>query len=148
MKEDIMRGFEREDATRETLALDDIGRCFRASGAIRQATVAGVVRTLRDKVSPACKTQDKCAGALRRALQGLDNLKVDWLVAACPVRLTPDLLVGGWEKLGTCADCSAMVKRRSRKERAALWARLPEFMGVDVPGWAEDDADAPQANAS
>ncbi|KAM5537289.1 hypothetical protein V8D89_009019 [Ganoderma adspersum] len=146
MKEDIMQGFEREDGTRETLALDDIGRCFRASGGIRQATIAAVVRTLRDKACTACKTQDKCIGALRRALQGLD--KVHWLMTYCPIRLAPDHLLEGQAKLGTCADCTSMVKRRSRRERAALWARLPEFMEVDVPGWAGDDADAPQGKTS
>ncbi|PIL26269.1 hypothetical protein GSI_12025 [Ganoderma sinense ZZ0214-1] len=137
MKEDIMEGFGCADGTRETLALDDIGRCFRASAAIRQATVAGVVRTLRDKACQACKTQNKCADALRRALQGLD--RVERLLTRCPIRLMPDdLLSDGQAKLGTCADCTAMVKRRSRKERTMLWARLPGLLGVEVPGWPEE----------
>ncbi len=138
IKEDVMQGFEREDGTRETLALDDIGRCLKASGAIRQATVGGVVRTFRDKVCTACKKQDSCMAALRRALQGLD--KSNWLLHSCPIRLMPDDLLDPKEKLGTCADCTSMVKRRSRKERAALWDRLPDLLDVEVPEWLEDGA--------
>ncbi|KAI1781652.1 hypothetical protein LXA43DRAFT_933524 [Ganoderma leucocontextum] len=146
MKEDIMQGFEREDGTRETLTLDDIGRCFRASGAIRQATVAGVVRTLRDKVSSTCGTQASCLAALRRVLQGLD--KVTWLLTSCPIRLAPDNLLDHKEKLGACTACTAMVRRRNRKERAALWARLPDLLDVEVSGWPSGEDGAPQDEAS
>ncbi|KAI1795390.1 hypothetical protein LXA43DRAFT_992550 [Ganoderma leucocontextum] len=146
MKEDIMQGFEREDGSRETLTLDDIGRCFKASGAIRQATVASVVRTLRDKVFSTCGTQASCLAALRRVLQGLD--KVTWLLTSCPIRLAPDNLLDHKEKLGACTACTAMVRRRNRKERAALWARLPDLLDVEVSGWPGGEDGAPQDEAS
>ena len=133
MDEDIVQGLELEDGTRETLAPEDLARCFKAGTSIRQATIAGVVRTLQDKVSSACETQGNCVLALHRALQGLH--KVTWLLGCCPVRLTVDDLLDHHATLGTCADCAKMVEERHRKERALLWAQLPDLLDVEVPEW-------------
>ncbi|KAI1795392.1 hypothetical protein LXA43DRAFT_40045 [Ganoderma leucocontextum] len=144
MDEDILQDFEREDGTRETLTLDDIGRCFRASRVIRQAALAGVVRTFQDKVSPACKKEKSCRITLRRALRGLDA-QMGWLMTNCPLRLTLDSLLQQDGKVETCVACTMMVKERIKKEREELWAQLPELLDIEVPGWGHG---APQNEAA
>lgn len=131
-----MQGFEREDGTRETLPLDDIGRCFRASAAIRQRTVTGALHTFQAQVSPACKKQQRCVDVLRGALEALEN--VSWLLACCPLRLTVENLLDYKGKLGTCTECTTMVRERRMQDRMELWDQLPKLLDVEVPGWGED----------
>ena len=134
MGEAIVQGFGREVGTLETLALDDLGRCFRASRTIRQAILISLLHTFLAKVSPACKTEKSCRIALRGALRGVGG-RMEYLMVSCPFRVSLDDFLDG--KVGTYAECTAMVKERIRKERAELWARLPEFLGVEVPGWGD-----------
>ena len=39
------------------------------------------------------------------------------------------------EGLDTCSACTAMVKQRSWEARQGVWNRLPEMLGLEIPGW-------------
>ena len=40
--------------------------------------------------------------------------------------------------LGLCRHCLDMMVARSLKERKDVWDRLPEILGIDVPGWKRE----------
>lgn len=48
-----------------------------------------------------------------------------------------DYVKGG--KLGMCSKCLKIIDRRQDKEDRAIWNKLPELLGIAVPGWGEPD---------
>ncbi|KAI1795394.1 hypothetical protein LXA43DRAFT_992563 [Ganoderma leucocontextum] len=114
-----------------TLALEDLGRCFKAMKDIQQAGVDVVVRTLEARVSQTCETKKSCEGELLLAkVRHFDENRNGFKSCAFPpFDEDPD------EELDTCVDCTAMVKERIKEEREKLWNRLPELLDIDVPGW-------------
>ncbi|PIL26278.1 hypothetical protein GSI_12034 [Ganoderma sinense ZZ0214-1] len=135
--DDIVRGFQKEDGTWETLSPQDLARCLYGGKDIHQVAVVAAVRTFQDRVSPDCRREKNCRAALHRALQGLE--KVDWLLSGCPIRLAHDKLLPRRRGvgLGTCKECTTMVEERNKKERAAIWAKLPCLLDIEVPGWGD-----------
>lgn len=133
LDQDIVQGFEREDGTHETLALDDLGRCFRASRDVREGNLTTIMRTFQDKVSPTCIKEKNCRTALRFILRTLEG-KMDWLMLDGPFLTCYEVLEHIEMKLGTCADCTAMVEEQDKRERKAFWARLPDLFDIEVPG--------------
>ncbi|PIL26267.1 hypothetical protein GSI_12023 [Ganoderma sinense ZZ0214-1] len=133
----IVHGLEREDGTRETLTPDDLGRCFKASKDVREAHVTVIMHTFQDTASPACGPVKICGRVLRGTLRKLEA-RMDWLMSSSPFLKFDELLRDIPVELGTCAACTMMVKRRHRKEREAFWARLPQLLDIEVPGWAGD----------
>ncbi len=130
MDEDLVRGFEREDGTRETLAPEDLGRCFRAMKDIQQAKAISMRRTCQETVSAACTTNSSCIAALRLVrLQNVTGFKSESGDPFSPIDEFGDM------ELQTCAQCTAMVVERDKKERQLLWSQLPGLFGIEVPGW-------------
>ena len=50
----------------------------------------------------------------------------------------------GYEKL-VCEDCYAMLKRRDWQQGKATWQQLPELLGIQVAGWAQEAVPEAQA---
>ena len=130
---DIVQGFEREDGTRETLEVEDLGRCFRAMKDIQQRGVDGIVRTFKGPVSATCKSSLVCPAMLTRAKLRHLEANVNGFRSGDPFCALDE--IPGMPELETCADCTAMVKERHQIKRKALWNRLPTLLGVQVPGW-------------
>lgn len=134
MEEDLVQGFEREDGTRETLALEDLGRCFRAMKDIQQAKAASIRRTCTEVLAEACTTKGSCVAALRLArVQHLDA-HVSGFRSETGDPFQP-IVEADEVELGTCMHCTAMVLERDRTGRQLLWGQLPELLGIEVPNW-------------
>ena len=137
---EISEGFTREDGTKETLALDDLARCFVGRAKLLEATFVAAHRTFRSTVSDACRDPVRCQGALQRLLQELvehagmmgdirdlrfDNSKTDYINETD-------------EERALCAKCFAMVGKNGRQaeQHREIFKKLPEMMGVTVEGWS------------
>ena len=134
---DIVRGLEREDGTRETLTIADLGLCFQAMKDIQQAVAASIARTCEEVVADGCEMKESCIPALRLArlqylganVSGMRSESGDTGDPFQPIDELKDV------ELGTCALCTDMVVQRDKKERQWLWSRLPELLDTEVPGW-------------
>ena len=128
-----MYGIAREDGSREVLSQRDLSICFEGKTSLRTATIAAFFRTFEPTVSRGCKTSGDCKRALRNVLLSLEK-NLDSLLDGDPFaayhKLTGDLRI--------CPSCTTMVQRQSLEERKRVWDRLPELLGVDVPGWKAD----------
>lgn len=136
---EIITGFEREDGTPEQLALDDIGRCFVAKGRLIRESVRIALCVFRPKVSKKCTTAAGCKPALANMLRMLKDrvfniTKVDPFLPSYNMLTGPDVHV--------CRHCKAMLEARELRERRAVWARLPEILGIDpIAAWPSENAD-------
>ncbi|KAM5536763.1 hypothetical protein V8D89_009573 [Ganoderma adspersum] len=136
-------GIVREDGSREFLSPHDLSLCFEGKTYLRTATVAAVFRTFDLTVSRGCKTPPDCKRTLRTVLLGLER-SLNVLLDGNPFA-TYEEFVLGHVHLGVCPTCTGMVENQSLKERKRVWNRLPELLGIDVPGWGEQ---APQEDAN
>ncbi|PIL26264.1 hypothetical protein GSI_12020 [Ganoderma sinense ZZ0214-1] len=131
----IGHGFTTEDGSRQYLSPGDLTTCFHAKTSIRVAIVTSVFRTFEPEPSTGCKTSSTCKKVLREVLVGLGNNSE--LLLSCNPFSDYDSYFSG-TTLAICRACTTMVKARSLKERQDVWNRLPELLGIDVPGWAEE----------
>ena len=144
MDERIVQGFRREDGTLETLTVDDLGRCFRASRVLWQMNLTGILHVLQDIASPGCTKEKGCTGMLQGAQRRL-KAQIEQIMTSSPFKLTPEYFLLKGYPLRMCMECTKMVEERIRKERTELWARLPEVLDVEVPDWGNG---APQNGAA
>ena len=147
-----VHGFTREDGSRESLTLDDLGLCFEAKGRLREAGIAALHRVLDPTVSPKCTTSPQCAKAFKMIFRGNKIEKnvncmmtQDVLLYTASNYFTND---GEEDKYTICQACLDMLQERDEKGNRALWDRLPELLGIEVPGWkkAEVPPASPAAN--
>ncbi|TBU24838.1 hypothetical protein BD311DRAFT_855410 [Dichomitus squalens] len=131
---DIVDGFEREDGFKENLTLEDLDLCIRAQAEIRKASVGSVFRRFKPTVSAGCKTAESCGAAFRKMLYGLEQ-RMEILISGNPLAEYTAYL--GGENIGLCAYCLEMLEDRDDKERTDIWKRLPDLLGIEVPGWGE-----------
>ncbi|KAM5543850.1 hypothetical protein V8D89_002467 [Ganoderma adspersum] len=143
-------GFTREDGSLEHLTLDDLSLCFKAKGRLRETGVAALCRVLNPTVSPNCKVASQCLKALKMTFRG------DAAEANVTCMTTRDVLLstasnyftvnsdGGKHTL--CQACVAMINERDKTENRAMWDRLPELLGIQVPGWTKAAVAAPAGN--
>ena len=136
----IGHGIAREDGSREHLSPDDLTVCFNGKTTLRTAAVTAFLRTVRPMASRECSAGSACKRALREVNLNLEQ-HVESLLGGNPF--------AGYETffekrggLGVCEACAAMLRERSAKERRDVWDRLPELLGIDVPGWKEQPPQA------
>ena len=146
MDERIVQGFQREDDTMETLTVDDLGRCFRASRVLRQMNLAGILHVLDDIAFPGCRDKGACTRILQGAQRRL-KAQIEQIMTCSPFKLTSEYFLLRGYPLSMCMECTKTVEERFRKERTELWTRLPEVLDVEVPGWGNDH-EAPQNGAA
>ncbi len=134
----IGHGFTREDGSEERLSPGDLTICLEGKTRLRAATITAFLRTFKPTVSPGCQTSSTCKKALRDVLLNLEE-KVDELVSGDPLAQF-EHFVGPPEDpgLAVCLLCTTMVRERSLRERQDVWDRLPELLGIDIPGWREE----------
>ncbi|KAM5536762.1 hypothetical protein V8D89_009572 [Ganoderma adspersum] len=120
-------------ATSEYLSPNDLNLCLNGKTSLRAATVTAVFRIFEPKPSAGCKTSSACKQVLR------DVLLLLWNDIGELLRCNPftgyDTYVPN-TGLRVCKSCTTMVKERDRKECQDVWNRLPEFLSIEVPGWA------------
>lgn len=134
---DVIKGFRREDGTREQLALDDIGRCIDGCAALISQLLMLSSNIFSLDVSGQCEDPRECREMLAKMLAGvgasdtvgdfadLDSVFDSWLYpyenSFLPV---------------CCKPCQDMLRRRDLAERRKLWKKLPVIMGVEVDNWS------------
>ncbi len=130
----IVCGVEREDGSQEYLTLENLGICFRFKSEIRKESLKVLLQTLQPVIARDCKSPSMCRELLRSALAGLHEYTSDI------IDKDPFMSWTGYvrdEKLDLCTACLAMVDERDLSGRRKLWERLPEVLGIEVPGWVE-----------
>ena len=131
----IVHGNIRDDGSREHLSPNDLAICFNGKTSLRKAAIAAVLRTFKPLVALGCY-RPACKEALREVLLNLEE-HLDLL-------LDGDPFIPYWAfrrpegDLDLCQPCLDMVRERSLKERKDVWNRLPELLGIDVPGWGQE----------
>ncbi|KAI1795389.1 hypothetical protein LXA43DRAFT_39965 [Ganoderma leucocontextum] len=137
----IGHGIARKDVTHEHLSPDDLTVCFNGKTGLRMATVTAFLRTMKPTVSQDCTASSACRRALREVLLNLEE-HIEYLLSGNPFA-GYEKVFGTRASLAVCSPCSAMVRERSLKERKDVWDRLPELLGIDVPGWKEQPPPPP-----
>lgn len=141
LEANIVHGFAREDGSQERLTPDDFGCCWDAKDRLREASVNAYFRVFTPTVAPTCKVSSQCAKALKDALLG--NKKEEHIrhMMFGDVLLNSSVYLMTEDGTSTlCRACEAMVEQRDKKENRTLWHRLPELLGIEVPGWGEPAA--------
>lgn len=127
LEQEIVEGFVREDGTRETLPVEDIGRCFVARALLAQQGFTLVLRLFTHPVSLGCTTLAQCERERQeRQVEAMRYLSNAWhsdvfVHAAHILRSEMD-----------CSSCQTMLIERYVRFGADLWHRLPYLFGVDL----------------
>ncbi|KAM5543849.1 hypothetical protein V8D89_002466 [Ganoderma adspersum] len=135
---DLVHGFAREDGSQEHLTLDDIGLCFRARNRLREASVVAVFRVLSaTSAAPTCKAPPQCSEVFKNVFrdQKIEAHVKQLITGDVVLYTTTNYFKNGDNSFSLCQACLDAVDERDRKENQALWDRLPELLGIDVPGW-------------
>ena len=142
----VVRGCAREDGSREHLTTDDLCVFIDAQKRFLKANISATLSVLAVTAPAACKDLATCGPALRRSRLTLKGKVPNLLVfdVAAP-HYSRCFRTGDWEKL--CSNCKARLEARWNQKARAIWNRLPEILGIDVPGWAPSapSTDAEQA---
>ncbi|TFK88125.1 hypothetical protein K466DRAFT_489580 [Polyporus arcularius HHB13444] len=129
----VVHGFPRGDGSQENLTLDDLGLCYCAISTLREGSVAAIMNTFSAvPPSPDCKSSNICKARLASALQGLrplDLIRDNPFISYDEIKSDKDL--------GLCRRCLKMIAEKNDKERRSVWNRLPELLGIKIPGWGE-----------
>ncbi|KAH9856162.1 hypothetical protein C2E23DRAFT_505188 [Lenzites betulinus] len=131
---DLVHGYTRADGYRENLTMEDLGLCFAAQQRLIEAGVRARLRVFSPTVSEGCRNATKCKEVFAKANKTLEK-KSDVLAGTDP--FVPYTKVCFEGMLGLCSTCSSEVKARDKKERRAIWNRLPSLLGIVVPGWGK-----------
>lgn len=133
---DLIRGFEREDGSREQLSLDDIALCVDAKITLTELSIKIMLGICRQRVSLACQTVQSCSQAFKDVLSELEATE-DPIVHFDPS-------VDGFglrevlEAADLCFPCQAMVNEGNVRERKAAWDRLEAIFDIDFTMANED----------
>ena len=129
----LVHGFTREDGTQETLSPDDLALCFATKTRLTSARIAALLRILHPVKSDACVSHPSyCKEKLQHALQGLKDHSETMASRSPFVPYTCYVQEGTLE---LCPKCTEMVQGREKQEQREIWGRLPEYLGIEVPGW-------------
>lgn len=143
--ETVVRGFEREDGSREQLALDDVLLCYSVRTRIMDECARITLRVCRPHSSGACtgRTAAHCVRRFKQVLRDLGDsaIPLAYLDPSIRVGAIDDLLAKGDPRL--CGHCRKMVEERDARERAAVWKKLPEIFGLALP---QPDGEGGQAS--
>lgn len=129
LDEDIVKGFAREDGTRETLSPHDLGLCFAARKVFAGNMLVILLSVFDSSVSNGCADPSRCRDALQRMI--LDGLRIP---GAIPKIVHPDILRSFVHFLGpcaVCASCQEMVRERDVDVRKRAWQSLPKIFKLE-----------------
>ena len=133
---EIVDGLMREDGTCETLAHDDLGRCFVGRTKMAQASARIAHQMFRQTVASTCKHPGCCQRVLQKLLNALGDARdeviscVDWYASWMVYVDVRD------EERELCIRCYKMLEgERTKRLQREVWVNLPEMMGVTVEGW-------------
>ncbi|TBU53872.1 hypothetical protein BD310DRAFT_128043 [Dichomitus squalens] len=133
---EIVDGLVREDGTRETLPLDDLGRCFVGRAKMAQASARIAHLMFRPPVSAACRQPACCQRVLQRLLNELGNARDDVISCVDWYASWMVYVDGRDEDRELCMRCYKMLEgERPKKLQREVWMSLPAMMGVTVEGW-------------
>lgn len=142
----ITDGFTREDGAREQLSLDDIGLCFEAKTRLIQESVRIALRAFWPEQSETCKTGTQCRKDFKALLRKVEG-RVGEMAETDPFLSPFTILKADAEGL-LCQACRAMAEDRISEEQRAVWARLPQILGIAKSGPAGEGVDDEAAGAA
>ncbi|EJF60259.1 hypothetical protein DICSQDRAFT_171229 [Dichomitus squalens LYAD-421 SS1] len=129
--ETIMQGFEREDGTREHLAVEDLGRCFAVKNKLILRNVDAALKVFeraRIDYEPwgedgECYDEESCTRSLKNTRRKFSAISPTHLVRA------DSLLAENGEETyrsrNLCLNCSIYVGALVDKQRAKFWNAFP-----------------------
>ncbi|KAI0742511.1 hypothetical protein C8Q80DRAFT_1188920 [Daedaleopsis nitida] len=133
---EIVDGFTRADGTRETLAPEDLGRCFVGRTKMAQASARIAHQMFRQTIAAGCKHAACCQRVLQKMLNDVGNAKddviscVDWYASWMVYVDSRD------EDRELCMRCYKMLEvDRPKRLQKEVWQNLPTMMNVAVEGW-------------
>ncbi|KAH9932287.1 uncharacterized protein B0H18DRAFT_52654 [Fomitopsis serialis] len=115
------------------LSQADTVRCLDARKALVHDHVVAALRIFDPSVSMPCEQPAECSSILDSRSEWL-RTQDHWETGLfdCLTSRTVQEFVRH-EPL--CQACEQMLEVRHRRERLKIWSQLPEYFGVDVPGW-------------
>ena len=126
--ETITRGFVRPDGSRETLSMEDMGRCLSGAHANVEATIKAMYRQFSAGPSNDCVRPRQCRPIIRNMLDGVlrDNssrfeFKLNWWQS------WHDYIDGVDHKRELCWKCHDMLGYRTDVDDA-IFGKLPEVL--------------------
>ncbi|KAH9835470.1 uncharacterized protein C8Q71DRAFT_766019 [Rhodofomes roseus] len=133
----LLQGAQHGDAGTATarLSLEDVERCLDARRLLSQDYLLSALRVMVPETSADCEDM-QCAASLEVVLKTFRSgdhqesvlCRYDTLTHRSPLELIrPEPL---------CGPCQEMLEERHRREQQKTWSRLPEYFGIDVPGWS------------
>lgn len=125
-----VRGFEREDGSREQLTLDDIELCFVAKSRLIRESVRIALCVFEPTASRQCKKISECVFVFNALVRALQKHVED---IATPDPFAPFYAILSETRKELCSQCADMIKERDLHERRAAWDRLSEMLGIDEP---------------
>lgn len=128
----ITYGFTREDGSREGLTPNDIALCYTAKTRLIAASVKLTLWVFRPEISNACNTSQNCLRGFQQILKALADI-ADTLDQCDPSCSNAQAFRAALGKGNLCKPCEAMVAQREVHERKAVWAKLPEIFGINLP---------------
>jgi len=137
----ILNGAVQKNGTVERLSAGDTMGCLDARKTLVHDNIISAFRIFSPTTSDECTSPTDCIAHLTVLLQdhityegGSDNYTClsDWI----PYLQTSMEHSQTYDAL--CTYCTSMVRVRSREQRADIWMRLPQALGVDVQVWDLD----------
>ncbi|KAI0819799.1 hypothetical protein BC628DRAFT_1331968 [Trametes gibbosa] len=125
--EKIVRGFEREDGSREQLTVDDISLCFDAHPRLVQESVRIALTIMKTSPSDKCANAAECNKIFRRMVRTLDQRAE--AITHYDLYFTDVDMFKDSEKL--CQVCWTRMNERDRCLRQATWFKLPQLLGIE-----------------
>ena len=133
---EIVDGLVREDGTRETLAPDDLGRCFVGRTKMAQASARIAHQMFRQTVAGGCRHSACCQRVLQRLLNELGNARDDVISCVDWYASWMVYVDGRDEERELCMRCYKMLEgERPKRLQKEVWMNLPTMMGVAIDGW-------------
>ncbi|KAH9897792.1 hypothetical protein C8Q73DRAFT_788026 [Cubamyces lactineus] len=119
----LLQGAARADGHVERLALGDVERCLQFREWKRATLADWLLQAYLLPNRPGCQHPDQCDRALSQ-------------VCATTMRDGSGPAFPQWNNHATlCAWCRSRLSGSKAEYRVWLWHRLPEKMGLNVPGW-------------
>ena len=139
----VVHGYTREDGTQESLALNDLALCFAAKTRLTGATIAALMRIFHpDQYRSCLGYSTRCKEKMRGAVLDLISKdRADAVAAGSPFLPYTHFVREG--KLELCNSCLETLQEREKEEQREIWGRLPELLGIQVPGWPSVPQKAP-----
>lgn len=127
---DVVKGFQREDGTRDHLAPDDLGRCIKASRDLIEARLHAVEAALNPWVY-AC--DEDCMPNINTFRDRILSGKIPGLCTTQFWKSYASLLESEFPDV--CDACIKAFSEEELEQQRRIFARLPELVGVTVVPW-------------